>query len=66
MEWGENNFLVPLIMKRAVGLSPIAIIFAMLVGISFPDIIHPILGILLAIPTTTIIAVFLEDARDKE
>lgn len=63
IQWCENNLLVPLIMKRAVGLSPIAIIFAMLVGVSFPDIIHPILGILVAVPVTTIIAIFLEDWR---
>lgn len=63
IQWCENNLLVPLIMKRAVGLSPIAIIFAMLVGISFPQIIHPVLGVILSIPTTTIITLFLEDWR---
>jgi predicted PurR-regulated permease PerM len=64
VQWCENNLLVPLIMKRAVGLSPIAIIFAMLVGVSFSDIIHPILGILLAVPVATIILLFLEDWRE--
>src|SRR3989344_4186818 len=63
IQWCENNMLVPLIMKRAVGLSPIAIIFAMLMGLSFPLVIHPILGILLAVPFTTIVAIFLEDWR---
>ena len=63
IQWTENNLLVPLIMRRAVGLSPIAILFAMLVGISFPDTIHPVLGIMLAVPTTTILALFLEDWR---
>lgn len=63
VQWCENNLLVPLIMKRAVGLSPIAIIFAMLVGLSFPDVIHPILGLLIAVPVTTIIAIFLDDWR---
>lgn len=63
IQWCENNLLVPLIMKRAVGLSPVAIMFAMLVGISFPTIIHPVLGIILSIPITTIIALFLEDWR---
>lgn len=61
IQWCENNLLVPLIMKRAVGLSPIAIIFAMLVGVSFPDTIHPVLGVMVAIPTATILALFLED-----
>jgi predicted PurR-regulated permease PerM len=63
VQWCENNLLVPLIMKRAVGISPIAIMFAMLVGVSFPDIIHPILGLLLAVPVTTIITLFIEDWR---
>ncbi len=59
----ENNLLVPLIMKRAVGLSPIAVLCAMMMGLSFPDVIHPVLGVLLAVPVTTIIAVFLDDLR---
>lgn len=63
IQWCENNLLVPLIMRRAVGLSPIAIIFAMLSGLSFPQIIHPILGLLLAVPVTTIVTIFLEDWR---
>ncbi|MDP6561627.1 MAG: AI-2E family transporter [Candidatus Peribacteraceae bacterium] len=63
IQWCENNLLVPLIMKRAVGLSPIAILFAMLVGVSFPDTVHPVLGIMLAVPTTTLITIFLEDWR---
>ncbi len=63
IQWCENNLLVPLIMKRAVGLSPIAIIFAMLTGLSFPSLIHPVLGLLLAVPVTTIIAIFLDDYR---
>jgi len=61
IQWCENNLLVPLIMRRAVGLSPVAILFAMMVGISFPNTIHPVVGIMLAIPTTTILALFLED-----
>ncbi|MDA0376156.1 MAG: AI-2E family transporter [bacterium] len=63
IQWCENNLLVPLIMKRAVGLSPIAILFAMLVGVSFSDTVHPVLGIMLAVPTTTLITIFLEDWR---
>lgn len=64
IQWCENNLLVPLIMKRAVGLSPIAVMVAMLVGISFPSVLHPIIGIILSIPATTIIALFLEDWRE--
>jgi predicted PurR-regulated permease PerM len=65
IQWCENNLLVPLIMKRAVGLSPIAILFAMMVGVSFGNTIHPVLGIMLAIPITTIIAVFLRDITER-
>jgi putative permease len=61
IQWCEGNLLVPLVMKRTVGISPIAVILAMLVGASFPSIIHPILGIMLAIPGATIIAIFFED-----
>jgi len=61
IQWCENNLLVPLIMRRAVGLSPVAILFAMMVGISFPNTIHPLVGVMLAIPITTILALFLED-----
>lgn len=66
IQWCENNLLIPLIMRRAVGLSPIAILFAMLVGISFSSTIHPVLGVILAIPTTTIISIFLEDWRGRD
>lgn len=57
----ENNLLVPLVMKHAVGLSPIAIIFGMLVGVSFRDTIHPVVGIILAVPTTAVITIFVQD-----
>lgn len=57
----ENHLLVPLIMKHTVGLSPIAVIVGMMVGVSFPNTIHPVIGIILAVPTTTIITIFLND-----
>ena len=63
IQWCENNLLVPLIMKRTVGLSPTATIIAMLVAVSFPSIIHPVLGIMLSIPLTTVLGIFLEDWR---
>jgi len=63
IQWCENNLLVPLIMRRAVGLSPIAILFALLAGISFPDIIHPVMGVILSIPTATVLSIFLDDLR---
>lgn len=53
----ENNIIVPILMNKAVGLSPILIIFALLVGFQFMGI----LGLVLAIPIATIIAVFARD-----
>ena len=45
----ENNILVPYIMNKAVGLSPIIIIFAMLVGAQYLGI----LGLVISIPIAT-------------
>ncbi len=61
----EGSVLVPLVMKKAVGLSPVVILFAMLVGASFPEVINPIVGIILSVPVATAIAVFVEDYADK-
>jgi predicted PurR-regulated permease PerM len=66
MHWSENNIIVPLIMKYAVDVSAVAIMAAMLIGISFPNVIHPILGILLSIPVTSIIGLFLDDLRSRK
>lgn len=53
----ENQVLVPLLMRRAVGLNPLITIIAVLVGARLAGF----LGILLAVPITTILAVFLAD-----
>lgn len=53
----EGHILVPIIMKRVIGLSSIAVIFALLVGARFLGI----LGIVLSIPVATMISIFLED-----
>lgn len=50
----ENNLIVPMVMKRAVGLNPIITLIALLVG----GKIGGVLGVLLAIPIT----LFLETA----
>ncbi len=59
----ENNILVPKIMNKAVGLSPIIIIFAMMVGYRYLDII----GLVFSIPIATTVAIFVKDytQRDK-
>ncbi len=61
IQLSENNVLVPMIMKHSVGLSPISIMFGMLVGVSFPQVIHPVIGIILAVPTAAVITIFVQD-----
>lgn len=58
----ENNILVPVIMKKSVGLSPIVIMFAMLVGYNFLNV----LGIILSIPVASTVSIFLNDYLEKE
>ncbi len=49
----ENDLLVPRVMQKAVGLNPLVSIIALLIGAKFGGII----GILLAIPVTTVLSV---------
>jgi len=58
----EGNILVPLIMKKSVGLSPIIIIIAMLIGFQFLGI----LGVIIAVPVATAISIFIKDYAAKE
>lgn len=53
----ENNILVPKIMQKVTGLSPILSIAALLVGVKVGGIV----GAILAIPLATMIAVIMED-----
>jgi predicted PurR-regulated permease PerM len=52
---------VPLVMQKAVGLSPIVVMTAMLIGFHFLGI----LGVILAIPIATSISIFVHDYTDK-
>ncbi len=62
----EGNVLVPLVMRKAVGLSPVIIMFAMFVGASFPETINPIVGIIISVPIATAISVFVSDYATKK
>lgn len=53
----ENYIIVPQVMKRAVGLNPVVVIVAMMIGAQIAGII----GIILAIPVTTALSVALGD-----
>lgn len=53
----EANVLVPKIMERRVGVSPVSVMVALLVG----GALWGIIGAILAIPTAAIISVIIED-----
>ena len=53
----ENNFLVPKVMKRAVGLNPIISIVSLLIGFRLLGVV----GALLAIPVATVLSVIWSD-----
>jgi len=57
----ENYILYPQVMKKAVGLNPIIIIVAMLIGAKLAGV----LGIILAVPVTAAIVEFFKDFQEK-
>src|SRR3954447_5912909 len=59
----EANILVPKIMERRVGVSPVAVMVALLVG----GALWGIIGAVLAIPTAAILSVIIEElAMDRD
>jgi len=58
----ESHVIVPQVMKKAVGLNPIAVILALLVGIKLGGV----MGAILSIPIATAAGVFLGDFFNKE
>lgn len=58
----EGNVLVPVVMKKVIGLSPIIIILAMLVGFK----ILGILGAIIAVPVATTLSIFVLDYSAKK
>lgn len=59
----ENHILVPVVLGKTIGLNPIAVIMALLIG----NQIAGISGMLLSVPIATIIVEMLEDlAKHKE
>ena len=53
----ENNFLVPKVMEKAVGLSPLVTIFALSVG----GTIFGVIGAAIAVPAAAVVQVIFED-----
>lgn len=58
----EGNVLVPLVMRKAVGLSPIIIILAMMVGLEKLGVV----GMIMAIPVATTLSIFVKEYAEKE
>ena len=57
----ENNILVPKIMERSVGLNPVVVILAILVGGTLMGVV----GALLAIPFLSALIIILVSAEDE-
>ena len=58
----ESHVIVPVVMRRTVGLSPLVIVLALLVG----GKLGGVFGILLAVPLTAIVAELLDDWDKKK
>jgi predicted PurR-regulated permease PerM len=65
LQFFEGNFIVPMVMQKAVGLPPIVTLLALIIGASFPQYINPILGMILAVPVSTIISIFIQDYTSR-
>jgi predicted PurR-regulated permease PerM len=58
----ENHILVPQVMKKSLGLNPIAVILAIIIGGKLLGFI----GILISVPVTAAIGVLLEEFVKKQ
>lgn len=58
----ESHVIIPVVMRKTVGLSPLIVVLALLVGAK----IGGIFGLLLAVPITAILAEFLNDWDKKK
>lgn len=59
----ENHLIYPLVVKKVVGVSPIVVILALIIGGKLAGF----LGILLSVPVTSVLMEFLDDIqKDKE
>lgn len=58
----ENHIIVPQVMKKTVGLNPIAVILALLIGAKLGGV----LGAILSIPVATVISVFVGDLMGEK
>lgn len=62
LQFFEGNILVPMVMKKAVGLPPIVTIVALLIGWQFLGVI----GMILSVPVASIAVIFLKDFIERK
>jgi predicted PurR-regulated permease PerM len=58
----EANILVPKIMERSVGVSPVAVLVALLIG----GALWGLVGAILAIPTAALLSVIIEEIAAEQ
>lgn len=58
----ESHAITPQVMKRAIGINPVAIILSLLIGAKLGGL----LGIILAVPAAAVIGIFVEDFLEKK
>ncbi len=57
IQQSENNILVPLVMNRTLGISPLIIFISMIIG----GTIFGFLGVLMAVPIAVVINILFEE-----
>lgn len=62
IQQAESHLLVPLVMRRTVGLNPLVVVIALLVGARLGGI----LGLFLAVPTASVLIEFLTDMEERK
>ncbi len=58
----ENHILTPLIMGRTLGINPVVVIIALLIGFNLAGI----LGMILAVPVATVVVEWFNDVAEKK
>jgi len=58
----EGNIMIPLVMRKAVGLKPVIVLLSVLIGYQLLGII----GILMAVPVAAIASIFISDYIDTK
>jgi len=58
----ENHILIPQIMHKAVGLNPVAVILALLIGAKVAGLI----GVIIAVPLAGALSLFVKDVLEKK